>query len=717
MRRPGPEARGSDSDAPPQAKTPKLGKSAAGKGEPPPKARDTTHFRSPAIGHADLYCPSSPFLVLPLFCSPASSDGRWLPFALPLGTSAGFVTGIDRAYIPDLLLPSVVSCEVLALPDALARSTDHAPLVTTVRGTPGPRPSDAAWRLDPAILKDDTSTQSVKTRLEETIRATPRVTPAAWDSLKAAWKTLLQQEGSARKKRITTKKNELLRRMRIVQSAEVLTACTRDYLHSLRVQYDKRLWETTRETRAARATPGEPPEVDLREVSGNGSLRIAEVKRPDGTLTADPAEIEATFFDHFKSAFREPDSDMPRPEPTLMEELCKSLRRLDEDECVTLCGPASIEELRGAIGLERLRRAFGLYADASGAQLNQHTSKALLFGPFPADAIGNIETVCTVKVLGLIYTCEGVAASTWTRVLDRALQLTERARLLDLTLRENALAVKTSISALASYASRVAVMPARTASQLTKLTNSFLWDGKPPPVKRNLLQLAVTEGGTGRATSSGEACSLYWSSVRDDWLDVDRHPGPSAESPAPFYKAASATMRMLKKEAPGCEVDADPPARIVEALTWHQLSVEDKQRAMHAKRELTSLRRGAPRETQDFAWKMAWKVLPTRQRLNKLGIVPDARCPNCRSTETQIHALYECPAAKPVWRMIAHCFGIRAPPGHKRIKDAFAKLVVTVTLFVIWQRRSLAEARRKPVRATYPAVARIRRLLWAFLPS
>ncbi|KAL1486370.1 hypothetical protein MTO96_047003 [Rhipicephalus appendiculatus] len=101
-----------------------------------------------------------------------------------------------------------------------------------------PRPSGAAWRLDTAILKDDMSTQRIKTRLEETITATPRVTPAAWDSLKAAWKTLLQQEGSARKRRITTKMNELLRRMRIVQSAEVLKTCTRDYLDSLQIQYD-----------------------------------------------------------------------------------------------------------------------------------------------------------------------------------------------------------------------------------------------------------------------------------------------------------------------------------------------------------------------------------------------------------------------------------------------------------------------------------------------
>ncbi|KAH7963781.1 hypothetical protein HPB52_022891 [Rhipicephalus sanguineus] len=101
--------------------------------------------------------------------------------------------------------------------------------------------------------------------------------------------------------------------MRIIQSADVLTACTRDYLDSLQVHYDRLLRETTRETRAARKTSGEPPEVNLREVSGNGSTRITEVKRPDGTLTEDPADIEAIFYHHFESTFREPDPGMTSP--------------------------------------------------------------------------------------------------------------------------------------------------------------------------------------------------------------------------------------------------------------------------------------------------------------------------------------------------------------------------------------------------------------------
>ncbi|KAH8027041.1 hypothetical protein HPB51_001627 [Rhipicephalus microplus] len=192
-------------------------------------------------------------------------------------------------------------------------------------------------------------------------------------------------------------------------------------------------------------------------------------------------------------------------------------------------------------------------------------------------------------------------------------------------------------------------------------------------------------------------------------------PGPLLRHPLPFYKTASATWRMLRQEVPEGDVDEDPPARIVEAITRKQLSDTEQKRAERAGRELLSLRCGTPRDAQDFLLKKAWAVLPTRQRLHKFGIVPDARCPNCYAVESQDHALFQCVALKPVWRMVAHSFGIRPPPHHKRNKGAFCQLVLIFTMLAIWQRRSLAEARRKPVWSAFPVVSRIRRLLWAHL--
>lgn len=904
---------------------------------------------------------------------------------VPTRSSRTTASRIDRAYVPDFLLPSIMSCEVLALPDFLQGQTDHAPVLTTVKGTPGLPTGSTRWRLDSALLADKTCAPILQDLIANSLKEAPQVTPEVWDHLKNVWKGLLQREGRKRKKRITREMNELLRRKRIIEGADTLTACTKDYLGALEVQYGRLLQELTRRPKATQSTAADTTEVDLWEVNGNGCSKITEARRPDGTITEDQAEIAAIFRDHFRSAFQQTEPCEPGL-PRATSDLCRNLRRLDEADYTTLCGEATIEELRCALGtmpptsapgtdgltaafyvaffetlgnhllevvnlvlkqrvkpdsfrhgrivlilkdgappcdpaswrpitllnvdykivativnnrlklflpdmvaphqtcavpgrsmfanlsltrdafefaaakkikgaflsldqakafdrvrhaylfemlrhfglpadfvsilellykdlrgsvvvngsesagfqytrgirqgcplgptlfilsleplltnlacdpqfrglpltgsdelkvlayaddvslfvrnpssMEHFRRIFSTYAGISGALLNEAKSKALLFGGFPAEAIGEISIVSTVKVLGIYYTCEGVAVTTWTRVLDRARHFIERASRHSLSIHEKALAAKTCVCALALYTSRVAVMPVKVATQLNKMLNAFLWNHKPPPVRRSLLQMAVTEGGLGlphaltlskilavKTARSlfqagdylGRGLLLYWSGATNSWLGASRHSGPHAEIPSHFYRTASATMRMLTKETPDCDVDADPPTRIAEALNRAQLSDEEKTVARNALRALPTTFHGQPKATHDFAWQKAYNVLPTRQRLHKLGIVPNARCPNCRETETQKHALVDCTAVKPVWRIIARCFRIRPPPYLRRNKGAFAKLVVACTLFAIWKRRSLAEARRSPVRAAFPVVANIRLMVWAFL--
>ncbi|KAH6924183.1 hypothetical protein HPB50_013464 [Hyalomma asiaticum] len=128
-------------------------------------------------------------------------------------------------------------------------------------------------------------------------------------------------------------------------------------------------------------------------------------------------------------------------------------------------------------------------------------------------------------------------------------------------------------------------MPSKTASQLNRIINTLLWDGKPAPVKRNLLQLPDSEGGLGlpqvmtigrilalktvrllyqASDFFGKGLLLYWSSTNTKHLDADRHTGPVAEFPSPFYKMTAHTKRMLDKDASSCDIDRDPPARIAE---------------------------------------------------------------------------------------------------------------------------------------------------------
>ncbi|KAH7961462.1 hypothetical protein HPB52_009283 [Rhipicephalus sanguineus] len=137
--------------------------------------------------------------------------------------------------------------------------------------------------------------------------------------------------------------------MRIVESADSLTACTRDYLEALKVQYDRLLRASSDRRRVPQVASGEPQDVDLRDVRGNGSFRITELKRPDGSLTEDPAEIESILHHNFKSAFHETNPDTAHSALTLTKELCKHLHHLEEDECLTLCEAASLTELKTAV--------------------------------------------------------------------------------------------------------------------------------------------------------------------------------------------------------------------------------------------------------------------------------------------------------------------------------------------------------------------------------
>ncbi|KAH7973278.1 hypothetical protein HPB52_023343 [Rhipicephalus sanguineus] len=553
----------------------------------------------------------------------------------PTRTSTTTASRIDRVYLPDLLLPSLEDCSVLKLPSALQGKTDHAPLAVTVRGKPGPAPNNTSWRIDSALLEDEESVERIKERLQASIESMRNLNPEEWDKQKETWKGILQEEGRTRKRRLTAEINETLRRMQIIKNADTLTFCT------------------------------------------------------NGSISRDSTEIEQIFREHFKAQFGETEAGDTATVRGKTEELCQALQRIDEEEVSSICEEVTIEEIRCAIGnmppnsapgVDGLAASFyATFLETVGEALvavvntviKQH-KKPASFGKGRIVLI--LKAVTMVKVLGVYFSGEGVAAPTWQKALERAKQAAARIQQVDLTLREKALAIKTSVCAFAGYASRVAVIPSRIAVKLNKVTNNLMWNGKPPPVKRNLLQLPETSGGLGlphvmttckiRALKTarslyqapeytGKNLLMYWCSTNNHFLGADRHPGPQAEFPSAFYKAAANKMKMLAKEAPTSDVDKDPAARIVEMVTFSQLSPEEKQKIEDLRLGKAKMNRSLPHEVHEFNWKRIWKVLPTRERLHHLGIVPSARCPNCRCEESQQHALFECIAAKPIWRLVA----------------------------------------------------------------
>ncbi|KAH7973299.1 hypothetical protein HPB52_023364 [Rhipicephalus sanguineus] len=124
--------------------------------------------------------------------------------------------------------------------------------------------------------------------------------------------------------------------------------------------------------------------------------------------------------------------------------------------------------VRDTQSLQKFHKTFPAYADVS--EKGQGTA----VWNFPPDTFGSIETVTTVKVLGVHFSGKGVTA--WEKALERANQAVGRIQHLDLN--------------------QGAVIPNRTASEFNKLINTLLWDGKLP-ARRNLLKLPETSRGLG----------------------------------------------------------------------------------------------------------------------------------------------------------------------------------------------------------------------------
>ncbi|XP_049275468.1 uncharacterized protein LOC125759968 [Rhipicephalus sanguineus] len=480
---------------------------------------------------------------------------------VPTRSSQISASRIDRANLPDFLLPSVAACEVLSPSADLAGRSDHLPLATTLSGFPGHCSDGQGWRLDSAPLQDDDSIKRIRERLQESVANAPDMSPLSWETLKEEWRRILQEEGRARKRRITATMNEILRRIRIVKGAESLTACTRSYVTPWRsntpAYYNG--------ARLDHLRPANPIVADPNEANGNGSVRITRVKRPDRSSATDPDGISSVYRDYFAALFRDTDHGRGTDEKQLIEEVCRNLVQLEGEETALLGGEATAEEVSVAItsmppnsapgtdgltanfhatfldvlegtllamanAFDRVRhrymfdvlRQFGLpesfvdlvselysdltchvvvngapthnfdyergirqgcplgptlfilslepllaniernenirgfpltgeavvkvlaytddvslfvrdpaslqafwttfasYAEVSGAELNMTKSKALPFGAFPRGALGNLEVVDAVKVLGIYFCCDGVAETTWQRALERA---------------------------------------------------------------------------------------------------------------------------------------------------------------------------------------------------------------------------------------------------------------------------------------------------------
>ncbi|KAH7977046.1 hypothetical protein HPB52_023228 [Rhipicephalus sanguineus] len=94
--------------------------------------------------------------------------------------------------------------------------------------------SPRSWRMDPTILYDEECIKYMGTEVAASIAEVDVLDPATWDRLKKRWRLISEEAGKERHARITSRMNETLRRIQIVERGGTYTQAMRDYVDAQR---------------------------------------------------------------------------------------------------------------------------------------------------------------------------------------------------------------------------------------------------------------------------------------------------------------------------------------------------------------------------------------------------------------------------------------------------------------------------------------------------
>ncbi|KAH7943051.1 hypothetical protein HPB52_004132 [Rhipicephalus sanguineus] len=160
--------------------------------------------------------------------------------------------------------------------------------------------------------------------------------PATWDMLKKRWRLISEEAGKERHARITSRMNETLRRIQIVERGGTSTQAMRDHVDTQRKVYSNLLHKRAQASRIAdEQTSGELGNIAFAVRVGtrrNQPQRILTAKREDGSITTEPVEVRNTVKTHFERLFaQEPQLDDHDFEPKFLS-FCDGLPKLRAED-------------------------------------------------------------------------------------------------------------------------------------------------------------------------------------------------------------------------------------------------------------------------------------------------------------------------------------------------------------------------------------------------
>ncbi|XP_049275209.1 uncharacterized protein LOC125759838, partial [Rhipicephalus sanguineus] len=311
----------------------------------------------------------------------------------------------------------------------------------------------------------------------------------------------------------------------------------------------------------------------------------------------------------------------------------------------------------------------------------------------------------------------------------------------DLPLLERRYLAQTVFCGRAWYISHVVQPPLRITRSLQSLLGSFFWSGGTELVCRAALGQPRNRGGFAFPSVSvrcrllalrfllrllnGDQCpaldlACYFLGTKLRYLlpGARLNSAPQALNVPAFYSTAVAFYRHAQQVCPDVDILEN---RVVDTTAALLLPLVPPARLARSSRVSWSAITASflPGHLRDFMWRLGWRVLPTRDRLERWGMVPSSICPNCPLQESNQHVLQQCVIARVFWRAVNTGFrglGVnRFVTSGRCSRSRFAHLLIAAGAFCLWRNRCEAVAAGHRRRTLFPILERLYSELMSFL--
>lgn len=252
----------------------------------------------------------------------------------------------------------------------------------------------------------------------------------------------------------------------------------------------------------------------------------------------------------------------------------------------------------------------------------------------------------------------------------------------------------------------------------------FFWQHKPAGVNRPTLQLPPSKGGWSmpdvavvtkflalklllktldNAAAPAYYLAVYWCSTLLSYVVQNQPAGAQAiaERPHRHYAAIFSIFRKVKPLLGNVSLGSVPAGRVSELLAVTRTGAQRRIAANDFR--FSKLADGwIPTGPRDIGWRIAWEILPTRDRLRRLGVLCPLTCNFCPHLETARHVIVTCRVAQAFWCRASRSLGFPCVPlasgSYRRPRTARARLsrlAAVIGQQILWNARTAAVLRNR----------------------